>query len=411
MASAVAVLPQAEATEGQFALGYGVAQRSTGGAGVAQATDAMSAAINPATAADIGREFQVGIEFFAPFRGYEASGTILVAPGDVRSDRNLFFIPNLAYNHPIDENSAINFSIYGNGGQNTDYGDVLNLAPGCGGFSPGVFCGGKAGVDLMQVFISATYAYDFGNVAIGIAPTLAVQSFEATGLGVFAPFSSNPLALTNNGHEMSFGGGLRAGVLVDVTENVRIGLSGQTKMWMQKFDSYAGLFANQGEFDIPPSVSAGIAVDVVDDLTLMFDYQRIFYTDVDAIGNPFFPAPLGSSDGPGFGWDDVDVFKVGVEWRQNDRFTWRAGYAFATNPIGSDDVTLNVIAPGLVEHHLTGGGNIKVTERDSIDFGLLYAFSNSVTGPEVTPFGVTPGSSIEIEMHQFSASVGWKRTF
>lgn len=142
-------LPHANATEGSFALGYGVAQRSEGGAGVAQPTDAMSAAINPAAAADVGREFQAGIEFFAPFRGYEASGTLLVAPGDVRSGRNLFFVPNLAYNHPIDEDLAFNFAIYGNGGQNTAYGDVANLSFGCAGFFPGVYCGGKAGVDLI----------------------------------------------------------------------------------------------------------------------------------------------------------------------------------------------------------------------------------------------------------------------
>lgn len=91
------------ATEGSFALGHGASQRATGGAGVAQSTDAMSATINPALAVGVGNEFQMGVEFFAPFRGYTATGTGFVAGGEVRSGSNLFFVPNIAYNKPLDD--------------------------------------------------------------------------------------------------------------------------------------------------------------------------------------------------------------------------------------------------------------------------------------------------------------------
>jgi long-chain fatty acid transport protein len=42
---------------------------------------------------------------------------------------------------------------------------------------------------------------------------------------------------------------------------LRFGLSGQTKMYMTKFEKYAGLFAEQGGFDIPAAITAGFAVD------------------------------------------------------------------------------------------------------------------------------------------------------
>ncbi len=402
--------PASDATEGSFALGYGVVQRAQGGAGVAQSQDAMSAAINPASIATIGREFDAGIEFFMPFRGYEASGTAFLSPGDIRSSRNIFFIPNMAYNRPIDDTSALNFSIYGNGGANTTYKGITNAGMMCPG-GPGIFCGGDAGVDLIQVFMSATYAKKMGNVSIGIAPTLAVQAFSGKGLVALSPMSSDPSALTDNGYDWSFGGGLRGGIQIDVTDSFRIGASGQTPMLMTRFKNYQGLFADQGKFNIPASFTVGASWDVRPDLTLMADYQHIFYSGVGAISNPFFPAPLGSTGGPGFGWDDVDVFKVGAEWRQNDKFTWRAGYAYSTNPIGPEDVTLAVLTPGVVQHHFTGGGTVKVSDSSSIDFALIYALSNSVTGPEVTPFGPTPGSSVSPEMHQFSASIGWKKKF
>jgi long-chain fatty acid transport protein len=45
------------------------------------------------------------------------------------------------------------------------------------------------------------------------------------------------------------------------------------------------------------------------------DYQRINYSGIPAVGNPSAAlAPLGAANGPGIGWRDVNVFKIGVAW-------------------------------------------------------------------------------------------------
>jgi len=408
IAVAFGMAAPAAATEGYFALGFGPTQRGVAGAGVANPTDAMSATLNPAAAAHVGRQFQLGIEVFSPRRGFTATGTGFVPPGETRSDENFFFVPNLSYNMPLDNGAALNLSVYGNGGMNTTYPDVAN--PNCGPFS-GVFCGGKAGVDLSQLFISATYAKKIGNFSFGIAPTIVAQRFAAEGLLPFGFLSVDPTALSNNGFDWSFGYGLRAGMQVAVSDTLRFGVSGQTKMLMSEFDKYAGLFADGGDFDIPASVTLGVAWDARPDLTLMFDAKRIFYSGVDAVANPFGAGPLGAAGGTGFGWDDVDVFKVGAEWRQNDRMTWRAGYGYASNPIGANDVTLNILAPGIVQHHITAGGSLRLNDRDALDFAVIYVPESTVSGPEVTPGGPTPGSNIQLEMNQFAISVGWTREF
>lgn len=394
----------ANATSGSFALGYGASQRAAGGAGVAHAMDAMSAALNPALAADVGNEFQMGVEFFSPDRGYTGDGTFFVPRREFRSGEELFFIPNISINRRIDDNSAWNFSFYGNGGMNTTYESATGAAP------TGVYRGGDAGVDLIQAFASLSYARRDGNFSWGIAPTLAIQAFKAQGLGQFASLSVDANNLTSDEYDFSIGGGIRGGFTFDISDQVRFGVSGHTKMYMSKLDKYAGLFEDHGSFDIPASVTVGLAVDTTPDLTLMFDYQHIFYDGVKAISNGFNGAPLGSTGGPGFGWDNVDVFKIGAEWRQNERMTWRAGYAHASNPVGSEDVTLGILAPGVVEHHFTAGGTYQVNPANAIDFAIVYSPSNTVKGTEVTPMGPTPGT-IELEMHQISATIGWKHTF
>ena len=392
------------ATEGYFALGYGPVQRGTAGAGVAHpGGDAMAAALNPAAVAGMGRELSLGLELFVPDRGYEGIGTFFVPAESVRGGDQIFPIPHFAYNMPLQNGGVLNFAAYGNGGMNTSYPDGLG---GCGS----VFCGGPAGVDLSQLFVSASYARQSGGFSWGIAPTLAIQAFKAEGLGAFTGISTNGAALTDNGYDYSVGFGLRAGIQAEVTPGLRFGLSGQTRFNMSEFEDYAGLFEGGGDFDIPASVTAGVAWDAQPDLTVMLDYQRIFYSDVGAVGNATNAGPLGADGGAGFGWDDVDVVKLGLEWRKTDAMTLRFGYAYATNPIGPEDVTLNILAPGVVEHHLTAGGSWQVTARDRIDLSVVYALNNSVTGPETTPAGPTPGS-VAIDMDQFAVSVGWVRRF
>jgi long-chain fatty acid transport protein len=412
-ASVAGVMPlcggMALATEGYVALGYSAAQRGQGGTGVAQAgINASAANANPASVAGQGKTLTLGIEFFMPDRGYQASGTFFVAPGDFRSGREFFAIPDVSYTMPLENGTVLNFSAYGNGGLNTSYDAVVN--PNCGPAN-GVFCNGPAGVSLSQVFLSVTWAGRNGPLSWGIAPTLAGQSMTVTGLGAFAGLSTNPSALTDQGADISTGFGLRAGVQYAVGDKLRFGLSGQTKFEMSKFDSYAGLFENGGAFDIPAQVTLGIAFDPVPDVTLLVDYQYIFYSGVPAVSNATNAGPLGAPDGAGFGWDDVGVIKLGAAWRQNDMMTWRAGYAHSDNPIGPEDVTLNILAPGVVQDHFTVGGSWSPTEAGSLDFAVIYVANNAVSGPETTPMGESPGSNVTIDMDQFAISLGWTYKF
>jgi len=408
--SLIAGITPAQATEGYFPLGFGAIQRSQGGAGVAiRGQDAMSQAINPAAISGMSGQMSLGAELFMPFRGYDASGTAFVAPGSFDSGREIFLVPNFAWIRPL-SSGTLGVSVFGNGGMNTSFPNITNTSPGCGG-GPGVFCGGPAGVDLMQMFVSVSYANEAGPVRFGIAPTLAMQTFQANGLGAFGGMSVDPTRLTNNGHDFSYGLGLRLGAQVDLAPGFSLGLSGQTRFDMTEFDRYAGLFEGGGDFDIPAQITLGVAWQAAPNLTVMLDAQRIYYSDIPAIGNAFGLGALGAPGGSGFGWDDVNVVRLGFEWRQNDRMTWRAGYAHSSNPMGAEDVTLGILAPGIVEDHFSFGGTYHRNARDSIDFAVVYAPEVRLSGPEVLPGGPTPGSDIALRMNQLGLSVGWTRRF
>jgi len=403
------------ATEGYFTNGSGARNKAMAGAGVADGRDATALITNPAGMVGNGTDLTVSVSLFSPKRKFTGSG----GPGfttnsENKSSENLFAIPNIAYVKAIDDTSSWGISMAANGGMNTNYRDVTN--PAC--VSPplpannGVFCGGTTGVNLSQALISVGYAKQFGNFKIGVSPIFAFQLFEATGLFAFGGVSSNPSALSNNGTDTSTGFGGKIGFEYAVSDNIRIAGVYQTKIDMNEFDKYAGLFADGGDFDIPSNYQMGLSADVSPDLTVSIDYKRINYSDAPSVSNSSrIPLPFGAAGAAGFGWRDIDIFKVGAEWRANDQWTLRGGFATNQQPISGDDVTLNILAPGVVTNHITAGGAYKVNDRHTFEFGVMFAPTKSVTGIEVTPQGPNPGHNVTIEMKQFEATFGWKMKF
>lgn len=409
VAVGVVVPFEVHATEGYFQHGYGARSKALGGTGAADTRDSTGVSLNPAGLVHVDNEWAAAVSAFSPRREFEGGVGVGFTPeGTVESDTNWFAVPNLSASYRLAPNpfvDVIGFSVYGSGGMNTDYPGVDRGGP------TGIFLGGPLGVDLQQALISVAFAKTIApGVSVGVAPILARQQIKLRGLGAFAPGSSDPGYVTNNGTDVSWGVGVRGGVEWAVAPNIRLGIAGNSPIWSEEFDKYRGLFAEQGSFDIPASIQAGIAVDVTPSLTILADYRHIWFGSIASIANPSTNAALlGSDNGPGFGWDDVDVVKLGVEWRSTPTLTLRAGYSYATNPISSRDVQFNILAPAVVQHHITAGFEYKVDKAWSVEFAGLYAPEETVSGYEIPPGN--PGHAIDISMYQFEATFGVKYKF
>ena len=334
----------AMATNGYFPHGYGMAAKGMGGASVAMAQDAFAGANNPAAAAFAGGLAEIGADVFMPTRGMSRTfGPMTVATSN--SDRDRFLVPELGYNLPLSNQLGFGLTVYGNGGMNTSYPvESLSCNGGVSTTRANVLCGpGKLGVDLMQLVIAPSLAYQFApGHAVGVAPLFILQRFSAEGLEAFGAmgFSSNPSALTGRGSDNSRGLGVRLGYQGELAPGVRVGMAYAPKVNMSRFDKYQGLFAGSGDFDIPAHYAVGIALSPAKGWTLAADYQHIAYSGVPSIANASSArALLGMASGPGFGWKDVDAWKVGIQWQATPTLTLRAGYNRGDNPISSNDVT------------------------------------------------------------------------
>jgi long-chain fatty acid transport protein len=407
-------LTAAMATNGYFSHGYGMKAKGMGGASVAMAQDGFAGANNPAAASWAGDRFDVGLDLFAPSRGMErtGSGATPSINAAVNSDSNLFLVPEFGYNRVINDKLAMGLTVYGNGGMNTDYtgGQISCTGVNYPAGAKNVLCGtGTVGMDLIQLIIAPTASYKLNESnSVGISPLLVVQQFKAYGLDGFAGLSSAPTKLTSGNYEQSKGLGVRLGYFGKINDKVKIGASLSPQISMSKFDSYAGLFANAGQFDIPGNYTVGASFQATPNVVIALDYQRINYSGVPSVNNPLnSPGQLGTANGKGFGWTDINVIKLGVQWQTTPKMVLRAGLNIGENPVHGADVTFNIIAPGVTTQQVTFGGTYSLSPKSEVTFAMMYAPSNSVSGPS---FWGAAGGTETIQMSQKSLGVqySWK---
>lgn len=490
------------ATNGYIAHSWGAKGKAMVGAITAFPLDTLSAATNPASMSEIPTGLDLGVSFFNPERGYEASndfgvGTYpgtntpfptgpYVTPGRYESDLDWFLIPDIGYNRVLNDRMTVGITIFGNGGMNTRYKDravwenfaplpnqrvlvidgqqLPQFDPSSGElqpiFDPGtvyvpgvgvipappgpVDCASPeadpsacttngnpdgyltattpTGVNLEQLFIEFPFSYRLNERhTLGFAPVFAIQNFEAEGLQPFRAASVAPDKVTNNDRDWSYGFGFQIGWLGKMNDWLTLGASYRSRMWMTEFDEYEGLFADGGDFDIPAVLNLGLAVRPKPSLALTFDYQRIFYGDIDAIANSnntdlsaCFGASLkpdfclGGNKGLGFGWETMDVFKAGMNWDVDPRWTVRGGVSYASDFAPGGEGLFNVLAPATVKWHIAAGVTYHYNQKNDFNFAVTFMPEEEIDGRNQNITGAQTGS---LFMQQQDISVSWSRRF
>ncbi len=148
-------------------------------------------------------------------------------------------------------------------------------------------------------------------------------------------------------------------------------------------------------------------------LTAVLDVQWINYSAVPSVGNTLLPnlmqARLGDDAGAGFEWQDMTILKGGLQYDAGAGWMVRTGYSYGKQPIPGQAALMNILAPGVIEHHVSAGFSKTVRGRHGIHLAVTRALSKSVAGPNVLE---APGQqAIELTMDQWDVSFGYSLGF
>ena len=406
----------AHATAGYFQIGYGMKAKGTAGVGIAFPQDALAPATNPAGVAKLGNSIQVGLERFYAERGSEIVGNTYPLNGGLNGDRDAsdppaFWVPEAGATWAATETVSLGFALFGNGGQTRYAQSPLKALEGSSE---------PAGMNFRQGIAAPTLAWRVNERhAVGLALNIVVQEFEAKGFEYFDDplFTTQPGRVTNNGTDRSWGVGPRIGWLGQVTQTVALGATWQPKIHMTRFDRYEGLLAQHGTFDVPESYGVGVAWRVTPELTIAADLMRIEFGGVSSLGassSCFMRADrcrLGADNGPGSGWRDTSVLKVGAAWRASAEWVLRAGIGLLRQPIPPQETLLNVFAPAVSERHLAFGASHAFAPGWELSAAYTHAYYNVVHGQDSIPPGDPPGgigageANIRMRQRAFGASI------
>jgi long-chain fatty acid transport protein len=447
--SLVAVAGNSLATNGYFTHGIGAKNKAMAGAGIALPEDAIDVTNNPAVAPFVGDQLIIGAAVFSPKRKYETGESLLngqlgaftIGPNKLSSDSNYFIVPHIAKSWQRDNGNAWVVSFYGRGGMNTDWsGGTATWDPtGMGQppvMTPGTYgAGNPVGVNFSQAFLDITWGRQINDkFSLGISAVLVAQMFEAKGVNSFWGYTKTfaesyaagapimqPQNLSDNGTDWGFGGGLKLGLHWTPTDRVAVGLMYQTELKMSEFDDYADLFAEAGGMDIPADLKFGLTFHANENVALSFDIEHTWYNDIASVGNPIqnlfrcptagmggmdFESCLGGDNGGGFGWEDMTTYKLGMRWKAGEDWTWRFGYSYGEQPIPADQMTFNILAPGVMESHITAGFTLERTKGRQFNMAFMYAPNVEQTGPN----NFDPTQNVMFEMYQWEieASYSWR---
>ncbi len=397
------------ATNGLFLNAYGARSAAMGGVGIAFPLDAITAThVNPAGTAFLENRFDMGALILNPQRRAQCCA----APDGQVSAKSLFVIPNMGLTYKYNEKISLSAGMIGLGGGRTHY--TYNFFD----TADSDYLGIKLEIGEMNATIS--YKLDAQN-AVAISPLIVAQRFAARGLAPFKTFSNSPDHVTNNGHDWSFGLGVRLGWQGRfLNDKLFVGAMYTPKVNMTEFDRYRGLFANNGEFDIPENYGIGIAYKPNEKLLISFDWQRTEYNELKSVGNASLPISpvdgdprnLGRSSGPGFGWKDQNVYKLGIQYKLDEIWTLMAGFNYGASPIpdedGGGELEFNVLAPATTEKHLSAGAAYTLNSKHEFTATVWHAFLNEQS--QVIPSGTGlpfEDQTISIEMRQYAIEMGY----
>ncbi len=455
---------QLEATHGFFMTGHGTKSIGMGGIAAAYAQDSLVAATNPAGMVRLGNRADIGLHILAPKRKYSYTGSdasvgchekVDQSECEITSDTSVFAMGHAGINYMFTKDDAFGVSFFQNGWMNTNYPENNVVFAGTGLVGDNVRkekncdpCGDPLGLNLMQWVIAPTYSHIFRSHesfdhTIGIAPLIGIQAFKTKGLHRLVmeeqtefntecpkPLCSVlPCHVTNRNHDMAGGIGVQAGWTGRMWDHYHFGFSYASKVFMSKLKAYRGFLADDGKFHMPAHLSAGFAVShLVQGLIFGFDYQRIFYGDIKALGNPFERAGLktgaceqrcfGEARGPGFGWKSTSVFKFGASFQVCESWIFRVGASHNRFPFKrkrnknlppeetdfaceTTEADLNILMPATVENHVTLGFSHQSNGHE-FDFAYVHGIGNKVTGPSALELG-----DITLEMRQHSVEFNY----
>ena len=236
-----------------------------------------------------------------------------------------------------------------------------------------------------------------GGETLDVSAVLAYQRFGVANLGLQEATQWHWDATDpwyDPYQESGYGTGVRLALRSPLTEHLAIDAGYQSRIDMEAFGVYRGVYSQPADLDIPARAMVGLAWQAGDRSWLNFSIERVLYSDINAFPSRYLPdrflSLLGDSTSPTFAWDDLTVYSVGWRWSDGSNTEWRLDFTSRSQPEPTSQVLTNALAGELASNAMVLGYSRRTGDRSRLDFNAAYAPAEYAFGGSV--LGVTSES-------------------
>ncbi|MEJ8568440.1 hypothetical protein [Elongatibacter sediminis] len=235
------------------------------------------------------------------------------------------------------------------------------------------------------------------NGVLGVAAIIAYQRFSAANLGLLSATTPESVwlpgaSLGYNPHqETGYGTGVRLALRQEVFDRFAVETGYQSRIDMEEFAAFRGVYSNPADLDIPARASVGLAFQASERSSLNVAVERVLYSDINAFPSRFLPnrflSLLGDSTSPSLEWEDLTVYRVGWTWSDGARQRWHVDFSTRQQPSPSSLLLSQAIDSELADSALVVGYSRKTGKNHSLSLNAAYAPSEYAFGGSV--LGIT----------------------
>ncbi|MDO6459698.1 outer membrane protein transport protein [Granulosicoccaceae sp. 1_MG-2023] len=402
-----------------LAAGFAINEQSAIGTGVSLAgaaagyDDASASWYNPAAMTRLRqRTVTAGVALIQADGDFDDRGSStnpLLGDNDIEGSTGGFSttapIPGFFYTAPLNDQLHYGLAITPTFGLATQYDDdwtgrysaldseltSITIAPSLAyAWNDKLSVGG--GINLQYLKASLSNALDTGAICLGQAADNEARA-ACLSAGYLPANADTDSSVTVEGDSWALG--FNAGLLYELNTGTRFGVAYHSEV-VHDLDGEAdftqsaqmqallgsnadGLFTDtdaSAETSMPASLSLSVIHDLRPDLSLLADITHIWWSSFDRL-TVSFDNPAQADSISTYNWDDVQRYSVGLEYRHNAQWHWRAGYALDQSPVPDAQLRTPRIPDG-DRQWLSFGGSYIRDEALRVDAAVAFIMSDEI---------------------------------
>ena len=181
-----------------------------------------------------------------------------------------------------------------------------------------------------RMLTSGLYVQSNNGIGFGVDAVFADQRFASWTLSPLVEQSSQAFPADLIATEESRGTGVALAVGGPFTEQLGWSVGLRSRVDMNAYKQFRGVYSEPGDFDIPATAALGLTASVLPGADFVLGAEHLFYSDVNgftsyALPNRFL-ALLGDSNSPSFAWQDLTVYSAALQgaiaaWQWSVRYS------------------------------------------------------------------------------------------